>query len=179
MLPGSYETQMVEGTDLRSKTANQNPLTTLSNKVALLFHGANIDGRSLALSLASYGADIAIVYRQVHAGYAQEMKDSVKAKGRRCLIIQARTDDQAFFKEVVRQTINRLGRLDIYIDCSSRPGKQSEPVKDADIVEVGESVVQGSPFWNFEIMSAVLDQMVSMAQTDDRLNDQTKRKRAE
>ena len=41
----------------------------LKDKVVLLLNGTNQGGRTLALSLARNGADLAIVYRRGHAGH--------------------------------------------------------------------------------------------------------------
>jgi NAD(P)-dependent dehydrogenase (short-subunit alcohol dehydrogenase family) len=93
---------------------------TLKNKVAMLFDGSNEGGRSLAVSLASYGADIAIVYREGFVKHARETKRLVEAAGRRCIIVPL-PDGELLSKELIRQTANTLGRLDIFIDSSSPP----------------------------------------------------------
>lgn len=141
---------------------NEEPL---KGKVALLFDGVNTGGRSLAESLAQYGADIVFVYRQLNAGRAREMKRLIEAKGRRCLLIPAQNNSDSFSKEVVRQTINQLGRLDILIDYSSLAGDEIDLVNTATIVEKPGSAHKTGPFTNFEIMSAALDQMVDLDQT--------------
>lgn len=91
---------------------------TLANKVAMLFNGSNEDGRSLAVSLASHGADIAIVYPEDHVKHARETKRLVEAIGRRCLIVPLR-EGKSLSRELIRQTTSTLGRLDIFIDSSS------------------------------------------------------------
>jgi NAD(P)-dependent dehydrogenase (short-subunit alcohol dehydrogenase family) len=94
----------------------------LRDKVALIIDGTN--GRSLALSLARYGADIAIVFRRAHARQVQMTKKLIETEGRRCLIIPAQSFDAAFSKEVVKRTVDALGRLDIFIDCT-KPSRGS------------------------------------------------------
>jgi NAD(P)-dependent dehydrogenase (short-subunit alcohol dehydrogenase family) len=93
---------------------------TLKDKVAMLFGGSNEGGRSLAVSLASYGADIAIVYREGFVKHARETKRLVEAEGRRCLIIPL-PHGEILSKKLIQQTANALGRLDIFIDSSSAP----------------------------------------------------------
>jgi sporulation protein YlmC with PRC-barrel domain len=167
----------------KDEISSSDTITTvdpLRDKVVLLFDGTNEGGRSLAVSLAKYGADIALVYRQAHAGLAREMKSLVEAEGRRCLIIQAQTDDETFSQEVVRQTVNTLGRLDIFIDYSSiEPREQNGPINDVDVVEKRDSVEQqNGPFTHVEIMSAVFDQMTRIDQTnqhDDKPDENGKR----
>lgn len=156
---------LTKNEDSQSPTITEDPL---KDKVVLLLDATNLSGRSLAVSLAKHGADIALVYRQAHAGQAQKMKNLVKAEGRRCLIIQAQNNDGTFSREVVQKTINALGRLDIFIDYSSVPRDQLGPVKDADIMELRDSLEQSGPFTNVEVLSAVFDQMVA----PDRVNKQ-------
>jgi NAD(P)-dependent dehydrogenase (short-subunit alcohol dehydrogenase family) len=156
---------MEKRVDSRSPTTNEDPL---KDKVALLFDGTNTGGRSLAVSLAKYGADIAIVYRQAHAGHAYVTKRLVEAEGRRCLIIPAQANDENFSKEVVRQTINTLNRFDIFIDYSSLTGDEIGPANSADNVEQHDGINPTSPFINVGMISAALDQMVSLDQTNTR-----------
>ena len=137
----------------------------MEGKVALLFDGVNTGGRSLAESLAQYGADIVFVYHQLNAGRAREMKRLIEAKGRRCLLIPAQKNSDSFSKEVVRQTIKQLGHLDILIDYSSLVGDEIDLVNATTIVEKAGSDHQTGPVANFEIMSAALDQMVDVDQT--------------
>jgi hypothetical protein len=105
------------------------PEYLLKDKVALLFDGTHTGGRTLAVSLARYGVDIVIVYRKVHARQAQETKILVEAEGRRCLLIRAQNNDETFSKNVLHQTVNTLGRLDIFIDYSSLSGEEMEEVR--------------------------------------------------
>lgn len=106
----------------KSLVAN-NQQQPLVNKVALLYDVTDSGGHDLAVSLAENGADIAIVYRQAYAGQARETKCSVESEGRRCLILPTQNQKKSFSKDVVRRTINILGRLDIYIDYSSPPDR--------------------------------------------------------
>lgn len=158
---------MIKKTNSSSRIINKEPL---KDKVALLFDGTNTGGRSLAVSLANYGADIAIVYPQAHIMEARMTKKLVEAEGRRCLVIPVRADqanDETFSKEVVRQTINTLGRLDIFIDYSSLPRDDVRlPNSAGKKMETRDSQDQRDPFTNVEIMSAALDQMVGKDQTN-------------
>lgn len=95
---------------------------TLENKVVMLFDGSNEDGRFLAVSLASRGADIAIVSRLGQVKHALETKRLVEAEGRRCLIVPLR-EGKIFSTDLIRRTARTLGRLDIFIDSSSLPKK--------------------------------------------------------
>jgi hypothetical protein len=104
--------------------------TTLENKVAMLYDGSNEDGRFLAISLASRGADIAIVCRKDTIDHARETKRLVEAEGRRCLIVPLE-EDKVLSKELIRKTTSTLGRLDIFID-SSLPDPEAPDFVDAE-----------------------------------------------
>jgi hypothetical protein len=133
----------------------------LKDKVVLLLNGTNRGGRSLALSLARNGADLAIVYRRAHAGQAQEMQSAVKTEGRRCLIIESEKDGAAFSSKAINQTLTGLGRLDIFIDFSSLSPDLLEPgeAKKGTGEERGQR--KYGPFNNREMVSAVLDQLAT------------------
>lgn len=100
---------------------------TLENKVAMLYDGSNEDGRFLAVSLASRGADIAIVYRKDCVKHARETKKLVEAEGRRCLIVPFQ-EGKVVSRDLIRKTTSTLGRLDIFIDSSSPPTEGNSSV---------------------------------------------------
>jgi NAD(P)-dependent dehydrogenase (short-subunit alcohol dehydrogenase family) len=140
----------------------------LKDKVALLFDGATMDGRSLALSLARYGADIAIVCREGHARHVRETERLVKAEGRRCLVLPTKLDDESLSKEAVCLTAKSLGRFDIFIDFSSAPDGSADPAGSAGgKVKHGNTKYTG-PFNNTGIMLAALDQIVCPDLANDR-----------
>jgi hypothetical protein len=101
-----------------TQSEQSDPEATLKNKVAMLYDGSNEDGRFLAVSLASRGADIAIVYRKDSIKHARETKRLVEAVGRRCLIVPLQ-EGKALSRDLIRKTTSTLGRLDIFIDSSS------------------------------------------------------------
>lgn len=143
-------------------TTNEQPLP-LKDKVALIFDGANEDVRSLALSLAKYGADIAIGYRKRSARHAQETEKLVRAEGRRCLIMPAgEVDSQDLAKEAIRLTIGKLGRLDIFIDYSSSAG-------DASLggAEENDDINDFGPLNKIEAITTIPDQIVQTEITQD------------
>jgi uncharacterized protein YrrD len=154
---------MIKKADSQSKLTTDIPL---KDKVALLFDGTHTGGRALAVSLAEYGADVAIVYRQAHAKNAHVTKELVEAKGRRCLIIPAQVNDESFSNDVVQQTINTLGRLDIFIDYSSLPSDDVGSADKANNMKSRDNNGRTDPFTNVEIISAALDQMVNIDQTN-------------
>lgn len=96
----------------------------------MLYDGSNDDGRFLAVSLASRGADIAIVYRKDNIKHARETKRLVEAAGRRCLIVPFQ-EGEVLSRDLIRQTTSTLGRLDIFIDSSLPPTEASGFERDA------------------------------------------------
>jgi len=134
----------------------------LKDKVALLFDGSRAAGCSMAVLLAKLGADVAIVYQEVDAEQAQYTKERVEAEDQDCLIMPLQFVDDAFSEEVVRQTIEALGKLDIFIDYSSQDRNNRAPNNSAPALQRGATFSRESPLANVEIMSAALDQMFNI-----------------
>lgn len=140
---------------------------SLKGKVALLFDGTHAGGRSLALSLAKQGVDIALVFRQAHVSHAQEIKRLVEAKGQRCLIIPAQTDKEIFSQEKVQQTLKALGRLDIFIDYSSPLEDDVESATSLEITEKRGNRIKTGLFTHVDAIVSALDRISSMDHTDE------------
>src|SRR5260370_34848310 len=90
---------------------SESPLT---GKVALVTGAAKRIGRSVALRLASEGADVIVNYRSSRAE-AGEVVDQISATGRRAMAFQAdvakRADVIAMFAAIERE----FGPLDILV----------------------------------------------------------------
>ncbi len=87
----------------------------LQDKVALVTGGSRGIGRSIVLSLANEGCDVAFTYRSAAPAAAEVVKE-VEAKGRRVLAIQS---DAKVFQEaanVVDRVIQEFKRLDILVN---------------------------------------------------------------
>lgn len=87
----------------------------LKDKVAIITGGDSGMGRAIAVAFAKEGADIVIVYLNEHSD-AEETKQVVEQKGRRCLAIAGDIGSEAFCKQVVEQTIAQFGKLDILVN---------------------------------------------------------------
>jgi len=89
--------------------------TTLAGRVALVTGAAKRIGRSVALRLASEGADVVVNYRS-SKDEADEVAAQIAAMGRRAVSVQAdvakREDVTALFAAVERE----FGRLDILVN---------------------------------------------------------------
>ena len=92
---------------------------SLAGKVALVTGAGKRIGRSVALRLASEGADVVVNYRS-SKGEAEEVVAQIAAMGRRAVAIQAdvskRADVTAMFASVERE----FGRLDILVNNAAK-----------------------------------------------------------
>lgn len=80
-----------------------------------LITGASLGiGRSVALSFARQGADVAINFRS-HREAAEEVKAEVEKLGRKAILVQADVSDQAAVEGIVAQTVKDLGGLDCFV----------------------------------------------------------------
>jgi NAD(P)-dependent dehydrogenase (short-subunit alcohol dehydrogenase family) len=95
----------------------------LEGKVALITGGDSGIGRAVAVMFAKEGADIAIVYLDEHED-AHAARAQVEKAGRRCLLIAGDIGDEAFCQEVVRRTVQELGRLDILVNNAAEQHPQ-------------------------------------------------------
>ena len=87
----------------------------LKDKVALITGADSGIGRAVAALFAREGADIAIIYLCEHDD-AAKTKAIVEKEGRRALTIAGDIGDKHFCDEAVRQTIEKLGRLDVLVN---------------------------------------------------------------
>ncbi|TVY11231.1 SDR family oxidoreductase [Paenibacillus cremeus] len=87
----------------------------LKDKVAIITGGDSGQGRAIAIAYAKEGADVAIVYLNEHTD-AEETKQLVEQKGRRCLSIAGDIGTEAFCRQVVEQTMRTFGKLDILVN---------------------------------------------------------------
>lgn len=96
----------------------------LKNKVALITGGDSGQGRAIAVAFAKEGADVAIVYLNEHTD-AEETKLAVEQKGRRCLTIAGDIGNEVFCKEIIKQTVNEFGKLDILVNNAAEQHVQT------------------------------------------------------
>ena len=95
----------------------------LRDKVALITGGDSGIGRAVAIAFAKEGADVAIVYLNEHED-AEETKRQVEQEGRRCLTIAGDIGDEQFCKQVVQQTVDQLGGLNVLINNAAEQHPQ-------------------------------------------------------
>lgn len=96
----------------------------LKNKVAIITGGDSGQGRAIAVAFAKEGADVVIVYLNEHSD-AEETKQFVEQKGRRCLSIAGDIGSEPFCIQVVAQTVGQFGKLDILVNNAAEQHVQN------------------------------------------------------
>lgn len=101
----------------------------LKGKVALITGGDSGIGRAVAVYYAKEGADVSIVYLNEHKD-AEETKRQVEQEGRKCLLIAGDVGDDAFCRDAVSETVEKLGKLDILVNnaAEQHPQKKIEDI---------------------------------------------------
>lgn len=88
----------------------------LKDKVALITGGDSGIGRAVAVLFAREGADVAFTYLKEEKRDADETKRAVEAEGQRAIAVEADLTDPKVCKEVVEQTVEEFGKLDILVN---------------------------------------------------------------
>lgn len=96
----------------------------LKDKVAVITGGDSGQGRAIAVAFAKEGADIVIVYLNEHSD-AEETKQAVEQRGRRCTLIAGDIGDENFCREVVEKTINEYHKLDVLVNNAAEQHVQT------------------------------------------------------
>ena len=89
--------------------------SSLTGKVALVTGAAKRIGRSVALRLASEGADVVVNYRR-SKGEAEEVVAQIAAMGRRAVAVQADVAKRADVTVLFATVEKEFGRLDILVN---------------------------------------------------------------
>ncbi|MCC8137580.1 MAG: 3-oxoacyl-[acyl-carrier-protein] reductase [Clostridiales bacterium] len=87
----------------------------LENKIALVTGAGRGIGRAIALTLAGYGADVAVNYCGSEAK-AQETAEEIRALGRRAILVQADVSVQADCERMFQEVTDQLGVPDILVN---------------------------------------------------------------
>lgn len=87
----------------------------LKNKVAIITGGDSGLGRACAVSFAKEGAKIVIAYYDEHED-AKFTKNYIEALGAECMLISGDISDHNFCKNLVNQTLQRFGKIDVLIN---------------------------------------------------------------
>lgn len=87
----------------------------LSNKNCLVTGGSRGIGKSIAETLGSYGANVAITFARSEQA-ADEVVDTLKNKGVKAMALQADAVDFSKADEVVQQVAEEFGQIDVLVN---------------------------------------------------------------
>jgi len=112
----------------------------LKGKTALITGGDSGIGRSVAIHFAREGANVAIVYFDEQED-AEKTKKLVEAEGQKCLLLPGDLKDEKFCQEVVAQTVDKLGTLNIVVNNAAVqfPKEEMEEINPAQVRETFET----------------------------------------
>jgi NAD(P)-dependent dehydrogenase (short-subunit alcohol dehydrogenase family) len=97
----------------------------LEGKVALITGADSGIGRAVAALYAREGADVAILYLCEHDD-AGKTREIVEKEGRKAITIAGDVGDKAFCERAVKETVEKLGRLDILVNNAAEQHPDEE-----------------------------------------------------
>ncbi len=100
----------------------------LMNKTALITGGDSGIGRAVAIHFAMEGADVAIAYLD-EGKDAEETKKLVEDAGRKCILFRGDISEKEFCDKIVKQTISKLGSLNILVNNAAQQFPQDDFLK--------------------------------------------------
>src|SRR5258706_12099304 len=92
----------------------------LNSKIALITGGTKGIGAATAITLATEGADVALVSRTADAKGVQT-RDTIRKFGRRCEIILADCGHPAEVARCVREATAQLGPIEVLVHSAGGP----------------------------------------------------------
>jgi glucose 1-dehydrogenase len=130
---------------------------SLEGKSAVVTGASRGIGRATAIALAQAGADVAINYYQA-AAEANEVADAVRKAGRRALVVKGDVAQQTVVEELLRQTAETFGRVDIAV--SNAVYSDREPFYSADMAGFRRTI--DVTMWGaFYLLRAAAQQMIA------------------
>jgi NAD(P)-dependent dehydrogenase (short-subunit alcohol dehydrogenase family) len=108
----------------RYQAATYKAAGKLDGKCALITGGDSGIGRAVAVIYAREGADVAISYLPQEQPDAEKTCEAVEAEGRRCVLIPGDLSEPKFAKDLIDQTVNELGKLDILVSNAAHQNRK-------------------------------------------------------
>lgn len=108
----------------------------LKDKVAIVTGGDSGIGRAVSVAYAKEGAKLVIVYNIADKD-ANDTKKAIEGYNGSALLIKGDLKDRNFVKEVVKQTIDSYGKLDILVNNAAvqYPQNKFEDITDEQLME--------------------------------------------
>jgi NAD(P)-dependent dehydrogenase (short-subunit alcohol dehydrogenase family) len=103
----------------------------LEGKIALVTGGDSGIGRAVSLAFAREGADVAIGYWNEHED-AEETKRVVEDSGKSALLLPGDLSSEDVCRNLIADTVNRFGRIDVLVNNAAYQGKAVEKFEDYD-----------------------------------------------
>ncbi|HEX7820481.1 MAG TPA: SDR family NAD(P)-dependent oxidoreductase [Sphingobium sp.] len=100
-------------TDLNRTTLSRSAIL-LTGKVAVVTGGGAGIGRGIAIAMAEFGADVAII--DIDGAAAEEIATLIRGKGQRAHVIVVDVTDRDAVRAAIASTVETLGRLDILVN---------------------------------------------------------------
>ena len=129
---------------------------SLAGRIALVTGGSRGIGRSIALTLAGQGADVAVNYRS-DSDAADEVVAAIRALGRRAIKVAASVDDFAACRDMVETVAREFGGIDILVN-NAGIASRGKIVAETDPAEL-ERVMKVHAFAPFYLSQLVLPHM--------------------
>lgn len=90
------------------------PLFDLTDRKAIVTGGGRGLGRAIAIGLAQFGADVAIVARSAHE--LERTAREIETVGRKALVYPADVSSKANIEHIVNDAVTHWGRVDILVN---------------------------------------------------------------
>ncbi|HEY2546700.1 MAG TPA: 3-oxoacyl-ACP reductase family protein [Candidatus Acidoferrum sp.] len=91
------------------------PTSPLTKRVALVTGASRGIGKAIAIALAEAGADVAVNYR-AQGEAAEAVAQTIRAAGRKCIVVQADVSISAEVDRVVKTVETELGPVNILVN---------------------------------------------------------------
>lgn len=97
----------------------------LKDKVAIITGGDSGLGKAAAIAFVKEGAKVVIPYYDEHQD-AKDTKEYIEKLGGECLFLSGNIADKNFAKKIVKETLNRFGKIDILVNNAGVQYQQDE-----------------------------------------------------
>ena len=91
---------------------------SLEGKVAVVVGGTSGIGYAISLGLADAGADVVASARRMEQ--VESTAAEIEAKGKRSVRVSSDVADRASLQNLLDQTVTRLGKVDILVNCAGK-----------------------------------------------------------